>query len=97
MHTVPVTTTELPQLIRTDLTSLRHPDATTLRHHLEQLANRAELAAESDDPPAARAILNEWLLLRHNSFRTGAGSWLNLPVFRHHRTRYRLHAQRLAE
>lgn len=95
MHTA-ITATDLPQLIRDDLTGLRQADAATLRHELAQLATQAELAAESDDLPAAQSVLNEWLLLRHNNFRIAAGGWLNLPVFRHHRTRYRLHAQHLA-
>lgn len=91
MRPITITTAHLPQLIRADLTRLRHPDLATLHHHLEQLANRAAAAAESDDPAAAKTILDDWIHLRRNSFHTGAGGWLNLPIFRRHRTRYQLH------
>lgn len=92
MRPITITTAHLPQLIRADLPRLRHPDLAILRHHLEQLANRAETAAESDDLAAAKTILADWMHLRRNSFHTGAGGWFNLPVFRHHRRKYQLPA-----
>ena len=96
MRPITITTTHLPQLIRADLPRLQHPGLATLHHHLQQPANRAEAAADSDDPSNAKTLLDNLIHLRRNSFHTGAGGWLNLPAFQPPRhplpaTSYQLH------